>query len=411
VKTAEILAPPVLVELETGPEPVLLASDLKVKLSALIALTKPRIALMVLVTVAVGFLLGTSGGSIAFGKLALTLVGTGLVAGGASAWNMILERDRDARMKRTANRPLPSGKLSMVEAVVFGSALALGGVALLFFGVNGLSAMVAASTFFLYVVVYTPMKSVTSLNTAIGAVPGALPPVIGWAASTGRLGVEPWALFLIVFLWQFPHFLAIAWIYRDDYARGGHKMLPNVGDVARPPARSRRLDPILDPPRRPDLFRWGLAAGFVLLLLRGPVLARCQRPDRAETPPSFDSLPANGLAAPALEPGIVSPSLVSQGSFRKVIHGRRRDDRDFRAGLDRSNPSTCFRRDSRKSRDLAVPGHRGHVLHRLDRDVHRPSSRKRSSFVQQPVSAGHQSLTDPVTEARRAGDNVLAQAV
>ncbi len=228
MKTAEILAPPVLVELETGPEPVLLASDLKVKLSALIALTKPRIALMVLVTVAVGFLLGTSGGSIAFGKLALTLVGTGLVAGGASAWNMILERDRDARMKRTANRPLPSGKLSMVEAVVFGSALALGGVALLFFGVNGLSAMVAASTFFLYVVVYTPMKSVTSLNTAIGAVPGALPPVIGWAASTGRLGVEPWALFLIVFLWQFPHFLAIAWIYRDDYARGGHKMLPNV---------------------------------------------------------------------------------------------------------------------------------------------------------------------------------------
>ncbi len=102
------------------------------------------------------------------------------------------------------------------------------GLAILLLGVNGLSAGVAATTFVLYVGVYTPLKSITTLNTAVGAIPGALPPVIGWAASTGRLGVEPWALFLIVFLWQFPHFLAIAWIYRDDYDRGGLKMLPNV---------------------------------------------------------------------------------------------------------------------------------------------------------------------------------------
>jgi protoheme IX farnesyltransferase len=112
--------------------------------------------------------------------------------------------------------------------VTFGTLLGIVGLAILFAGVNGLSAGVAATTFVLYVGVYTPLKPITSLNTAIGAIPGALPPVIGWAASTGRLGVEPWALFLILFLWQFPHFLAIAWIYRDDYARGGHVMLPNV---------------------------------------------------------------------------------------------------------------------------------------------------------------------------------------
>jgi protoheme IX farnesyltransferase len=225
VKTAEMLAPPAIVD--SGTEPVLLDLDLKARLAAYVSLTKPRIALMVLVTVAVGFLLGAPG-SVSAVKLLLTLVGTGLVAGGASAWNMVLERDRDARMKRTAGRPLPSGKVSLAEAVTFGTAIAVVGLAILSLGVNGLSAGVAATTFFLYVGVYTPLKPITSLNTAVGAIPGALPPVIGWAASTGRLGIEPWALFLIVFLWQFPHFLAIAWIYREDYARGGHKMLPNV---------------------------------------------------------------------------------------------------------------------------------------------------------------------------------------
>jgi heme o synthase len=225
VKTAEMLAPPAIVE--TRIEPALLELDLKAKLTAFVSLTKPRIALMVLVTVAVGFVLGAHG-AVSPVKLLLTLVGTAMVAGGASAWNMILERDRDARMKRTANRALPSGKLALSEAVVFGTVLGLVGFAILLLGVNGLSAGVAATTFVLYVGVYTPLKSITTLNTAVGAIPGALPPMIGWAAATGRLGVEPWALFLIVFLWQFPHFLAIAWIYRDDYARGGLKMLPNV---------------------------------------------------------------------------------------------------------------------------------------------------------------------------------------
>ncbi len=225
MKTAEMLASPVLIE--ARPEPTLVDLDLRARLAAFVALTKPRIAVMVLVTVAVGFVLGAPG-AIAPVKLLLTLIGTGLVAGGASAWNMILERDRDARMKRTASRPLPSGKLSTAEAVAFGTTLGVAGLAILFEGVNALAAAVAATTFILYVAVYTPLKAITTLNTAVGAIPGALPPVIGWAASTGRLGIEPWALFLIVFLWQFPHFLAIAWIYRDDYARGGLKMLPNV---------------------------------------------------------------------------------------------------------------------------------------------------------------------------------------
>jgi protoheme IX farnesyltransferase len=192
-----------------------------------VAVTKPRIVVTVLLTVAVGFFLGARGASDPV-VLALTLLGTGLVAGGASVWNQYLERARDGRMKRTAGRPLPSGRMTSAEAVVFGTAVTLAGLVILALGPHPLGAVVALVTFALYVFVYTPLKPVTTLNTAIGAVPGALPPVIGWAAATGRLGLEPFALFLIVFLWQFPHFLAIAWIHREDYARGGHRMLPNV---------------------------------------------------------------------------------------------------------------------------------------------------------------------------------------
>jgi protoheme IX farnesyltransferase len=197
------------------------------RLAAYIALTKPRITVMVLVTAATGFVLGARGSSHP-STLLLAMLGTGLVAGGASALNQLLERSRDGRMRRTAGRPLPSGRVTPTEAGVFGTLIAVAGLALLAVFANVTAATVAFSTLFLYVFVYTPLKPVTTLNTAIGAVPGALPPVIGWAAATGQLGVEAWALFLIVFLWQFPHFLAIAWIYRDDYARGGHKMLPSV---------------------------------------------------------------------------------------------------------------------------------------------------------------------------------------
>jgi protoheme IX farnesyltransferase len=201
------------------------------RLAAYVALTKPRIVVMVLVTVATGYWLGARGASSrthSLSTLLLTLFGTGLVAGGASAWNQLLERARDLRMRRTATRPLPSGRLTPAEAALFGTALGGLGTLVLILGANVLAAEVAAATFLLYVFVYTPLKPRTTLNTAVGAVPGALPPVIGWAAATGQLGIEAWSLFLIVFLWQFPHFLAIAWIYRDDYARAGHRMLPSV---------------------------------------------------------------------------------------------------------------------------------------------------------------------------------------
>lgn len=206
--------------------PVLLDASSS-RVAAFAALTKPRIAAMVLLTVAVGFVLGARGSAHPL-SLVLTLLGAGLVASGASAWNQVLERDRDARMRRTARRPLPSGLVRPLESAVFASALAILGVAVLAIGANAMAAGVALATFVLYVVVYTPSKPLTTLNTAIGAIPGALPPVIGWSAATGTAGIEAFALFLIVFLWQFPHFLAIAWVHREDYARGGHRMLPVV---------------------------------------------------------------------------------------------------------------------------------------------------------------------------------------
>jgi heme o synthase len=196
--------------------------------AAYLSLTKPRLVLMVLVTVAVGYLLGARGAARPT-TLALTLLGTALVAGGAGALNQWLERDRDAVMRRTAGRALPAGRLTGGQAVSFGLALGFVGTALLVVGANSLAAGVALITFLLYVFVYTPLKPLTTLNTVVGAVPGALPPLIGWGAATGRLGIEAWSLFLIVFLWQFPHFLAIAWIYRDDYRRAGFRML-SAGD-------------------------------------------------------------------------------------------------------------------------------------------------------------------------------------
>ena len=234
MKSAVSLGPPVLAEPSAEADAALARAGRKG--AAYLALTKPRIGVMVLITVATGFVLGARRASHPMtllwashpASLLLTLLGTGLVAGGASAWNQVLERSRDRRMKRTAHRPLPSRVLTPAEAAVFGTVLGVLGVAILALGANLLAAGVALTTLVLYSFVYTPLKWRTTLNTAVGAVPGALPPVIGYAAATGQLDVQAWSLFLIVFLWQFPHFLAIAWIYREDYARGGHKMLPVV---------------------------------------------------------------------------------------------------------------------------------------------------------------------------------------
>ncbi|HEV8264092.1 MAG TPA: heme o synthase [Gemmatimonadales bacterium] len=196
-------------------------------LVAFLELTKPRITQLVVLTAAAGFYLGTrgTGGVVDVALLAHTLLGTALVAAGTNAWNQIRERDVDARMVRTRRRPLPSGRLSPRAAAWFASTITVGGVAYLAVTVNALTAALAALTFASYVFVYTPLKRTTSLNTLIGAVPGALPIVGGWTAAGGRLDTAAGALFWILFLWQLPHFLALAWLYRDDYQAAGLRML------------------------------------------------------------------------------------------------------------------------------------------------------------------------------------------
>jgi len=196
--------------------------------TALLELTKPRITQLVVLTSAAGFYLAERGHLNAV-LLAHTLVGTALVAGGTNALNQVWERELDALMGRTSGRPLPSGRLTVRSGALFGAAIALAGVTYLGLAVNLVTAALATGTLASYVFLYTPLKRRTALNTLVGAVPGALPIVGGWTAAGGRLDVAALALFGIVFLWQLPHFLALAWLYRDDYARAGFRMF-GVGD-------------------------------------------------------------------------------------------------------------------------------------------------------------------------------------
>ena len=159
-----------------------------------------------------------------------TLVATALVAAGANAINQFMEADLDAKMERTRNRPIPSGRLTRFEVAIFGWCLPLVGVVYLALAVNVLSATIAAVTFCTYAFVYTPLKRVTSMSVFVGAIPGALPPVIGWAAASGSVTIGGWLLFAIVFFWQLPHFVAIAWLYRDDYRRAGYPMIPVIDE-------------------------------------------------------------------------------------------------------------------------------------------------------------------------------------
>jgi heme o synthase len=190
-----------------------------------LALTKPRVNLLVLLTTLVGFQLGTRG-RFDLALLTHTVVGTALVAGGAAAFNQLLERQSDALMRRTRMRPLAAGRLRLREAGWFALALSVAGLVQLALGATVLAATVALATIASYALIYTPLKTRTSLATVIGAVPGALPPMIGWAAATGTLSIEAWVLFAIVFVWQMPHVLAISWMYREDYERGGIRVLP-----------------------------------------------------------------------------------------------------------------------------------------------------------------------------------------
>ncbi|MFA5060078.1 MAG: heme o synthase [Candidatus Omnitrophota bacterium] len=195
------------------------------RFNAYLELSKIRILSMVLVTTAIGFFLGKKGFSDP-GKLLATLLGTALVCAGASALNHYLERDSDSKMLRTRNRPIPAGIIPAQNAMLFGIVAVLLGVGFLYWQVNLLVSFLGLLTAFLYVLVYTPMKKVSWLNTTIGAIPGALPPVGGWAAAAGQIDLGAWVLFLILFIWQHPHFYAIAWMLKEDYARGGFKMLP-----------------------------------------------------------------------------------------------------------------------------------------------------------------------------------------
>jgi protoheme IX farnesyltransferase len=182
---------------------------------------------MVLVTTAFGFLLGGgSHGSVAL--LLFTLLGVGCATGGAAVLNNYLERDFDAKMVRTRSRALPAGLIEPFRALMFGVTLVLVGVLLLVWTANLLAGFLVLLAAFLYVLVYTPLKRITWLNTTFGAIPGAIPPMAGWAAATGNVGAGAWALFAILFTWQHPHFFAIAWIFRDDYRAAGFQMLPTI---------------------------------------------------------------------------------------------------------------------------------------------------------------------------------------
>jgi len=196
----------------------------KINLGELLEVTKPRLILLVLWTVTVGFLLAAFGEFDSF-LFAKTLAGAALSAGGAMALNQYLERDVDGKMKRTENRPLPSERIRPEKVLIFGIVLALAGLLVLTAGVNGLTGFLAALTLGIYLFLYTPLKQKTPLCTLIGALPGAIPPILGWTAVRGEIGVEAWTLFFILFVWQIPHFLAISWALREDYTRAGFQIL------------------------------------------------------------------------------------------------------------------------------------------------------------------------------------------
>ncbi len=204
---------------------------LSVTLRDYFTLTKPRITMLVLVSMVIGYILG-AGSAFSWLTLLNAMLGTFLIASGTSAYNMFIERDLDGLMNRTSNRPLPTRRVSPTAAFMFSTLLIFSGLSYLIIQINMTAALISAATTALYLWAYTPMKRVSFVNVFVGAVPGALPPVGGWAAATGTI-TDPgmWVLFMIVFLWQVPHVTAIAWMYGDDYSRAGFRMLPINDDT------------------------------------------------------------------------------------------------------------------------------------------------------------------------------------
>jgi protoheme IX farnesyltransferase len=203
------------------------AEFLKERLTAYFELTKPRIAFMLVLTGAVGFYLG-SRYSFDWWLFTKAIVAITLLAFGVASLNQFLERKTDALMERTAGRPLPSGRLSSVEALIFGIVLCVASEVLFFTSVNTLTGFLGLLVIVGYILLYTPLKTKTTLSTAIGAIPGAMPPLMGWTSATNQISLEAWLLFAIILLWQFPHFLAIAWMYRSEYEKAGILMLPVI---------------------------------------------------------------------------------------------------------------------------------------------------------------------------------------
>jgi protoheme IX farnesyltransferase len=233
------------------------------RLAAFFELTKPRIAFLLVLTAAAGFYMGTPG-SFDLALFVNTVIGITLLAFGVSTLNQYIERRTDALMSRTANRPLPTNKVTANEALVFGLLQCAVAEIYMFALVNPLTAALGLTVIVGYVLLYTPLKRRTSASTAIGAFPGAMPPLMGWTAASGEITLGAWALFVILFLWQFPHFLSIAWLYREDYAKAGILMLPVVEPEGKITARQIVLFALMLLPASLAPFFFGFA-GIIYL--------------------------------------------------------------------------------------------------------------------------------------------------
>jgi protoheme IX farnesyltransferase len=280
------------------------------------SMTRPRIVFMVLITTVWGFVLsciqhGRPEGMIY--AFIMTMIGTALTASGGLVLNHVLERDQDAKMPRTRNRPLSTGELKPAQALAFGMWLIISGIVIVWSQVNLLTAFLVLMSDFLYVLVYTPMKRVSSVNTTLGAIPGAIPPLVGWAAAHGQLGVEPWLLFAILFVWQHPHVYAIAWMYKDDYAGAGFKMLSLNDDGTRTGIGVILGTLVLVPVSLLPTY-WGmtsqvyfwtaLVAGLVLVALSVPVMRNRSRAS------ALCMLKATVYYLPLLLVGIIVDALI-----------------------------------------------------------------------------------------------------
>lgn len=225
------------VELPNSTLPAPSRAQGRAKIAAYVELTKPRITFLLVLSMLAGFVLGTPD-RVNYALMLHTITATILLASGVAALNQFIERDLDALMKRTAARPLPTGQLSTLAALVFGLTLTFAAETYLYVVINPLSAGIGLAVIIGYVLLYTPLKTRTPLSTTIGAFPGALPPVLGWAAASDSLSVGAWVLFAVMFFWQFPHFLAIAWMYKEDYKQAGILMLPVIEPDGRVTARN-----------------------------------------------------------------------------------------------------------------------------------------------------------------------------